>query len=82
MLGVWRLNKNIFKDYFYKDFMSEHDQKVKLENDSVIINGIVVEDINTYKILKDISQDKRDDFIKKAIIIGAIGLKNLYKNSL
>jgi len=58
--------------------MKEQDQKVKLENDSVIINNISVEDINTYKILNDIPENKREDFVKKAIIIGAIGLRNLY----
>lgn len=58
--------------------MKEQDQKVKLENDSVIINNIEVEDVNTYKILNDIPENKREDFIKKAIVIGAIGLRNLY----
>ena len=49
--------------------MKEQDQKVKLENDSVIINNISVEDINTYKILNDIPENKREDFVKKAIIL-------------
>ena len=57
--------------------MGEQD-KVKLENDSVIINNLAIDDLNTYKILKDIKDDKREDFIKKAIVIGAIGLRNLY----
>jgi Arc/MetJ-type ribon-helix-helix transcriptional regulator len=49
-----------------------------LKNKSVIINNLTVDDINTYKILKDIKEDKREDFIKKAIVIGTIGLRNLY----
>ncbi len=56
----------------------EKDKKIKLEGDSIIISDVIIDDINTYKILNDISEDKREDFIKKAIIIGAIGLKNLY----
>jgi len=58
--------------------MDEQEQKVKLENDSIIIKDVVVDDINTYKILNDIPEDKREDFVKKAIVIGAIGLRNLY----
>ncbi len=58
--------------------MDEQDKKVKVENDSIIINNIVIDDANTSKILKDINENKREDFIKKAIIIGAIGLRNLY----
>ena len=58
--------------------MSEENQKVKLENSSITIRDIVIEDINTHKILEDIPEDKREDFVKKAIIIGAIGLRNLY----
>lgn len=58
--------------------MSEQNKKVKLENDSVIINNITIDDLNTYKILKDIKEDKREDFIKKAIVIGSIGLRNLH----
>src|SRR3989344_9547499 len=58
--------------------MRKQDQNVKLENDSVILNNVVVEDINTYKILKDIPENKREDFVKKAIVIGVIGLRNLY----
>src|SRR3989344_1160740 len=52
--------------------------KVELKNDSVIINDITIDDLNTYKILSDIGEDKREDFVKKAITIGAIGLRNLY----
>jgi len=52
--------------------------KIELKDDSIIINDVTIEDINTYKILKDIQEDKREDFIKKAIVIGAIGLRNLY----
>lgn len=58
--------------------MNKQDKKVKLEDDSIIINNIIIDDANTSKILKDIKEDKREDFIKKAIIIGAIGLRNLY----
>ncbi len=57
--------------------MSEYD-KVNLENDSIILNNITIDDLNTYKILKDIQENKREDFIKKAIVIGTIGLRNLY----
>ncbi len=56
----------------------EKDQKVKLKDDSIIISNITIEDINTYKILNDIPENKREDFVKKAIVIGAIGLRNLY----
>lgn len=52
--------------------------KVELKDDSIIVNDVVIDDANTYKILKDIKEDKREDFIKKAIVIGAIGLRNLY----
>src|SRR3989344_5741024 len=58
--------------------MSEEKTKVKLEEGSIIINEVVVDDINTYKILNDIPESKREDFVKKAIIIGSIGLRNLY----
>ena len=58
--------------------MSKQDEKVKLEKNSLIINNLVIDDENTYKIVNDIKEDKREDFIKKAIIIGAIGLRNLY----
>ena len=54
------------------------DQKIELKDDSVIINNLIVDDLNTYKILNDIPEDKREDFVKKAIVIGAIGLRNLY----
>lgn len=52
--------------------------QIRVDNDSIVINNITIDDANTSKILKDIAEDKREDFIKKAIIIGAIGLKNLY----
>ena len=58
--------------------MSAEDKKIELKDESVIINKIIIDDLNTYKILKDIKEDKREDFIKKAIVIGAIGLRNLY----
>jgi cytochrome b involved in lipid metabolism len=58
--------------------MIEEDKKIELKGESVIINKIIIDDLNTYKILNDIKEDKREDFIKKAIIIGAIGLKNIY----
>jgi len=58
--------------------MNKQEQKVKLENDSIFVNNITIEDINTYKILNDIPENKREDFVKKAIVIGAIGLRNLY----
>jgi len=51
---------------------------IEFEENTIIIKNIVIDDVNTSKILKDIAEDKREDFIKKAIIIGAIGLKNLY----
>src|SRR3989344_7509940 len=54
------------------------DHKVRLENESIIISDISIDDINTYKILNDIPEGKREDFVKKAIIIGTIGLKNIY----
>ncbi len=57
--------------------MNEQNKKVKLEDNSIFINNIIIDDLNTYKILKDLEENKREDFIKKAIIIGAIGLKNL-----
>jgi len=56
----------------------EKKEKVELLDDSIIINNLSVEDLNTYKIIKDIKEENREDFIKKAIIIGAIGLRNLY----
>jgi len=51
---------------------------IELKNDAVIINNLILDDLNTYKILRDIQEDKREDFVKKAIIIGSIGLRNLY----
>jgi hypothetical protein len=51
---------------------------VELKNESVIINGISIDDANTHKILSDIKEENREDFIKKAIVIGSIGLRNLY----
>lgn len=56
----------------------EKKEKVELSDNSIIINNLSVEDLNTYKILKDIKEENREDFVKKAIIIGAIGLRNLY----
>ncbi|MEK6872663.1 MAG: hypothetical protein AABW90_01460 [Nanoarchaeota archaeon] len=61
-----------------KKNMNEQDQKVKLDSGSVIINNMIVEDINTYKILNYVPENKREDFVKKAIVIGTIGLSNLY----
>ncbi len=54
------------------------NKKVELKDNSILINSILIEDINTYKIIESLSEDKREDFIKKAIIIGALGLRNLY----
>ncbi len=58
--------------------MSKEYKKIELKDESIILNKIIIDDLNTYKILKDIKEDKREDFIKKAIVIGAIGLRNLY----
>lgn len=58
--------------------MDEQERKVKLEDDSVLISNLIIDDSNTYKILSDIPEDKREDFVKKAIVIGTIGLRNLY----
>jgi hypothetical protein len=52
--------------------------KVELKDESVIIKDITIDDLNTNKILSDIPEENREDFIKKAVIIGAIGLRNLY----
>ncbi|MBU1051331.1 MAG: hypothetical protein KJ718_02125 [Nanoarchaeota archaeon] len=54
------------------------DNNIEFEENTVTIKNIVIDDANTSKILRDIAENKREDFIKKAIIIGAIGLKNLY----
>lgn len=54
------------------------DKKVELKGESIILNKIILDDLNTYKIINDIQEAKREDFIKKAIVIGAIGLRNLY----
>ena len=58
--------------------MGEEAKKVELKGESIILNKIILEDLNTYKIINDIPETKREDFIKKAIVIGAIGLRNLY----
>lgn len=58
--------------------MSDKDKTIELKDKSVFINKIVVDDLNTYKILKEINKENREDFIKKAIVIGTIGLRNLY----
>ena len=58
--------------------MSEEAKKVELKGESIILNKIILDDLNTYKIINDIPEAKREDFIKKAIVIGAIGLRNLY----
>ncbi len=58
--------------------MTEQDKKIKLDENTITIKNITIDDANTSKILRDIAENKREDFIKKAIIIGAIGLKNLY----
>jgi len=58
--------------------MVEVGKKIELKDESVIINKIIIDDLNTYKIINDIKEDKREDFVKKAIVIGAIGLRNLY----
>ncbi len=54
------------------------NKKVEIKGDSVTVTDVTVEDANTRKIISDIEEDKREDFIKKAIIIGSIGLKNLH----
>ena len=54
------------------------DKKVELKGESIILNKIILDDLNTYKIIGDIPEEKREDFVKKAIVIGAIGLRNLY----
>jgi len=58
--------------------MTNDDNKVKLEIDSIVINNLIIDDLNTHNILKDIPEENREDFIKKAIVIGSIGLRNLY----
>ena len=58
--------------------MVEDHNKVRLKNDIININNLSIDDANTYKILNDIPETKREDFVKKAIVIGAIGLRNLY----
>lgn len=58
--------------------MVENDKKIELDENTITINDITIDDANTSKILRDIAENKREDFIKKAIIIGSIGLKNLY----
>ncbi len=50
--------------------MDEKNQKVKLDGSKIIIKDVLIDDLNTYKILKDINEKSREDFIKKAIIIG------------
>ena len=52
--------------------------KIELKDNSIRINDILIEDANTCKIIENLPEDKREDFIKKAVIIGAIGLRNLY----
>jgi len=54
------------------------DGNIELKDNSIIIDKLTLEDLNTYKILEDIKEENREDFIKKSIIIGAIGLRNLY----
>src|SRR3989344_2746879 len=54
------------------------DKKVELKGELIILNKIILDDLNTYKIIGDIPEEKREDFVKKAIIIGTIGLKNIY----
>ncbi len=58
--------------------MVSDDKKIELDDNTITIRSITIDDTNTSKILRDIAENKREDFIKKAIIIGAIGLKNLY----
>jgi len=60
------------------NFMDDPHKKVKLEGDSILISDLVIDDSNTCKILSDIPEGNREDFIKKAIVIGSIGLRNLY----
>jgi hypothetical protein len=54
------------------------NKKVELKGDSIVVKDLIIEDANTCKILNDIPEENREDFIKKAIIIGAIGMRNLY----
>ncbi|MBI2044662.1 hypothetical protein HYT23_01250 [Candidatus Pacearchaeota archaeon] len=53
-------------------------KNIDLKNNSVIVKDLILDDINTYKIINDIAEEKREDFVKKAIVIGSIGLRNLY----
>ena len=59
--------------------MNEEDKKVRLKDNSILINNLLIEDINTYKIIDSLSEDKREDFIKKAVIIHELGHRILYK---
>jgi hypothetical protein len=52
--------------------------KIELKDNSIKVNDILIEDINTYKIIENLPEEKREDFVKKAIIIGTLGLRNLY----
>ena len=40
-------------------------KKVELKDNSIIIKDLIVEDANTRKILDDIPEENREDFIKK-----------------
>jgi len=51
---------------------------VELNDGKVTIKDVTIDDANTHKILTDINEENRADFIKKAIVIGSIGLRNLY----
>ena len=41
--------------------MDKNKDKIELKNGSIIIDNISIEDINTYKILEDIPEDKREE---------------------
>ncbi len=56
---------------------SGSDKNIELRDEKIIIHNLEVDDINAYKILKDIKPDRREEFIKKAVIMGTIGLRNL-----
>ena len=57
--------------------IAQTKNKIELKDNKVIIHDLKIEDINAYRIIKDVKPNRREDFVKKAIVIGTIGLRNL-----
>ena len=52
-------------------------ESIEMLDGTVLIRELIIDDLNTHRIIKDIPKNDREKFVKQAIIIGSIGLRNI-----